>query len=97
MIEEHFLSLDRNDKCPYEIAESAQIEPGSPEDPDELMRMVRHKPNGDHLIFDAVFFPDHVQIQTVGGGHIADILNDSVESDKELYQKLESLDIYSEL
>jgi len=94
MIEEHFLALDRNDKCPYNIEDSAQIEPTHPEDPDEIFRMTRKRSDDYDLVFDAIFFPDCVGIFTVGGGKISDIKNDEVSSPRELFDHLESLDIF---
>lgn len=92
MIQEHFLSLDRNDKCPYEILDTAQIEPTSPTDPDELYRMKKYSPSGRGEEFDAVFYPDRVEIQdTEMGVRIWEVPDDgTVDSPQELYKELET-------
>ena len=72
MIEEHFNKIARDSSNWYEIEDTAQIEPASARDPQELYRMSR----GD-VTFDAVFYPDRVEIQDTGmGALIQEITND---------------------
>lgn len=89
MIEEYFLALDRDDSSQYSIYATAQIEPG-PGDPDELYRMVMKRSNKKNLVFDAVFYPDRVDIQTVGGHTIEEIKNERIGSSNELSRVLDS-------
>jgi len=89
MIQEHFLSLHRNDKCPYEIQDSAQIEPTDPKDPDELYRMKRYRPNGRDETFDVVFYPDRAEVQDTDTSILMRSIS-SVDSAKDLFKKLET-------
>ena len=89
MIEEYFLALDRDDSSRYSIYATAQIEPG-PGDPDELYRMVMRRSDKKNLVFDAVFYPDRVDIQTPSGHTIEEIENHSVENSTQLSRILDS-------
>lgn len=84
MIQEHFLELDRGD-YDYSINDTAQIEPTHSEDPDELYRM-----SGGGVEFDAVFYPDRVEIMTSEGFVRVDSIKD-IGSTEELRGRLDSL------
>lgn len=73
MIHEHFHTLDRDDDSRYFIEQTAQIEPCAADDPDELYRMRMERPQQQDLVFDAVFYPDRVDIQTVAGHTVGEI------------------------
>lgn len=88
MIQEHFLNLP--DK--YKILESAQIEPTSATDPDELYRMEIREHTGQTARFDVVFYPSEVEIQSVGGVRIGSIDPNSVDSADELQARLSPLE-----
>lgn len=84
MIQEHFLDLDRGNYN-YSINDTAQIEPTDASDPDELYRM-----SGGGVEFDAVFYPDRVEIMTSEGFVRVGVIKD-VSSTEELRKRLDSL------
>lgn len=84
MIQEYFLELDRGD-YDYSIDDTAQIEPLGADDPDELYRM-----SGGGVEFDAVFYPDRVEIMTSEGFVRVDTIKD-IGSTEELRGRLDSL------
>jgi hypothetical protein len=83
MIQEYFLELDRGD-YDYSINDTAQIEPTHAEDPDELYRM-----SGGGVEFDAVFYPDRVEIMTAEGFVRVGVIK-NIASTEELRGRLES-------
>ena len=52
--------------------------------------MGMRRPDKKNLVFDVVFYPDRVDIQTVSGHTIEEIENESVENSAQLSQILDS-------
>jgi hypothetical protein len=72
MIAAHFNEIAREDSNWFKIEDTAQIEPADARDPHEIYRM-----SHDNVEFDAVFYPDRVEIQdTDFGVLVQEITND---------------------
>lgn len=84
MLQEHFLNLDKRDYT-YSIDDTAQIEPLDADDPDELYRM-----SSQGTEFDAVFYPDRVEIMTAEGFIRVDVIKE-IGSTEELRKRLDSI------
>jgi len=93
MIQELFLQLDDDSTSPYNIRATAQIEPG-PKDPEELYRIHKNVwASGQDLKFDAVFYPNHVEILSAEGSvEIGRFTDDTYSRSEDLERYLDSLE-----
>lgn len=91
-MQQHFLTLDESDKPPYELKSEAQIEPVHPEDPEEIYRMRLKRHDGFDAMFDAVFFPDRVEIRGKDDNILlGEIPNEKVNDPVDLAKRLNAL------
>lgn len=80
MIEARFNEVARDYENRFAIVDSAQIEPASPRDPQELYRM-----SYGTIRFDAVFYPSRVEIQEIGSERVVtEIPNDYSKQEVEM-------------
>lgn len=91
MLQSYFLKIHESSKTPYRLVDDAQIEPGGPEDPEELYRMELWQPN-KNASFDVVFYPNRAEV--LGSKMnvlIGEISEEEVDSPVEVAQRLETL------
>ncbi len=89
MLQSYFLKIHESNKTPYRLVDDAQIEPGGPEDPEELYRMELWQPN-KNVNFDVVFYPNRAEVLGMNV-LIGEIPEEEVDSPVDVAQRLEAL------
>lgn len=92
MLQSYFLKIHESNKTPYRLVDDAQIEPASPEDPEELYRMELWQMDGQNVRFDVVFYPDRAEILgSKMNVFIGEIPEEKVDNSVDVAQRLEAL------